>query len=372
MKKKTEESLNNPWYLIHGKDQDVVVSSRMRLARNLANFQFTPQLNPLEAQRILSIVIDAFNKIENGDQYQSVLVENMDKTSIKIMEERGILDSENLNNSAILIRNDGKLCCTVNSTDHLRLSSFASGFNFDQVFSQVKTTDDQLQHVIQFAASYDFGYLNASILDSGSGMKLSARMHLLGLSMKQQINSLAQDFANKNINFTAPFGPGGMENINGFGFVGTSLGSFYDISTRQSSEGSEFDQIAAISSECKKLIDLERRAREDMQKNQPSLIKNFMYRAVYLAKSSVFLSKREAVEIISGVKLGKDLNLLTGIDDSSLCALLLKIQDGHLEFVMNSENFKFEKDISDNQDKKIERLRAILLQEAFQDINLSV
>ncbi len=366
------KSLNEPWYLQSGIDQDVAVSTRIRLARNLANFPFPSQLSESDCERILSIVIDAFNHLENADQFHSVLAENMDSNSLKIMEERGIIDPSNLKKSAVLVRNDGKLACAINSSDHLRLISFASGFDFDQSFFQTKTTDDELQKIIQFAASYDFGYLNTSILDSGSGMKLSVRLHLPALSANGCIKSLLDGLSEKNINFTASFGPGGIENVSGENLSGTSLGSFYDISSRQSTEGSEFDQITAVSSECKKIIDAERKARTELLKKEPSFVKNFMYRAVYLAKSSVFLSKRESIEIISGVKLGKDLKLLTGIDDTNLCALLLRMQEGHLDFVMNSEKFKFEKDISDNKNKKIDRLRAILLQEAFQDINLSI
>ncbi len=366
------KELNEPWYLQAGTDQDVAVSTRIRLARNLANFPFPSRLDESESERILSIVIDAFNHLENADQFHSVLAENMNSNSIKIMEERGILDANNLKKSAVLIRNDGKLACAVNSSDHLRLISFASGFDFDQAFFQTKSTDDELQKIIQFAASYDFGYLNTSILDSGSGMKLSVRLHLPALSENGRIQSLLSELSEKNINLLASFGPGGSENVSGENLNGTSLGAFYDLCSKQSTEGSEFDQITAISSECKKIIDAERKARSELLKKEPSFVKNFMYRAVYLAKSSVFLSKRESIEIISGVKLGKDLKLLTGIDDTNLCALLLRMQEGHLEFVLDSEKFKFEKDLADDKNKKIKRLRAILLQEAFQDINLSI
>ena len=87
-----------------------------------------------------------------------------------------------------------------------------------------------------------------------------------------------------------------------------------------------------------------------------------------LAKSSFFISLREAIDIISGVKFGKDIGVFCGIEDSDLHALLYRVQEGHLEYVLDNGKFKFEKDIQDNRPRKIERLRALILQEAFENI----
>ncbi len=97
-----------------------------------------------------------------------------------------------------------------------------------------------------------------------------------------------------------------------------------------------------------------------------------MYRAVARARSSMFVSLREAISIISGVKWGKDMGFLTGIDDTELHALLYRIQEGHLEYVLKNGILNFEKEVNDVPQKKNERLRALILQEAFQDIKLAL
>ena len=87
-----------------------------------------------------------------------------------------------------------------------------------------------------------------------------------------------------------------------------------------------------------------------------------------MAKSSFFVSLREAIDIISGVKFGKDMGIFSGVEEAELHALLYRVQEGHLEYVLDNGKFKFEKDIQDNRPRKIERLRALILQEAFENI----
>lgn len=367
----SSESSANAWYACQGNDSDVVLSTRVRLARNLANFPFPSKLQGNDGQRIQSIVFDAVNQNEKRDEFHAISVEKLDPTGAAILKERGVLEETEGKDLGIIMSLDGKLSCTVNSVDHVRISSFASGLDYDGAYSLCHSFDEELQKYIQFAASYEFGYLTSSVFDAGSGMKLSFRLHLPSLSVQQKIASVASDLYKKGIQFTACFGAGGADKVSSQGGLGTSLGSCYQVSGFNSFTGSELDQAANVISAVKQIVEQERKARAECKEKNATDIRNDIYRSFALAKFSKFISLREAIDIISNLKWGRNMSLLTGIDDAGLHALLYRVQEAHIQMVLKSGSFNFEKDIADNTEKKVCRLRALILQEAFEDVRLA-
>ena len=364
--------MTDAWYTYEGQDNDVIVATRVRLARNLADFPFPEHLRPGDDERVISIVFDAFNQMPDGENFQAITMDRLDNLGMRILNERGAIDFHGSKKEGLVLRNDGKVSCTVNTGDHVQIKAFATGLDLDQTFRMVTAVDAGLQAKIQFAASYDFGYLTASTWDAGSGMKVSLRMHLPSVSASGGIRSLASMVMSEGFSFTATYGNGGYNNVDGTGGKGSSLGSYYTLDTVNSLSGTELDQMSAVVSMAAKIKDIERTSRDECMKKSPSSVKNYMYRALALARSSIFISLREAISIISGIKWGKDMGFLIGIDDTELHALLYRIQEGHLEYVLKNGDFHFEKDVKDFPQKKNERLRALILQEAFQDIKLAL
>lgn len=364
----SENSGTEAWYTYEGQDSDVIAATRVRLARNLADFPFPDRLRPGDDERVISIVFDAFNQLPDGDSFQAITMDKLDSLGWRILHERGALDFHGSKKEGLILRNDGRLSCTVNTGDHVQIKAFATGLDLDQTVRMVTAVDSGLQSKIQFAASFDFGYLTANTWDAGSGMKISLRMHLPSVAALGGIRSLASMVMSEGFSFTATYGNGGYNNVDGTGGNGASLGAYYTLDTVNSLSGTELDQMSAVVSMAAKIKDIERTSRDECKRNIPSNVKNYMYRSVSLARSSLFISLREAISIISGVKWGRDMGFLTGIDDTELHALLYRIQEGHLEYVLKNGVFHFEKDVKDVPQKKNERLRALILQEAFQDI----
>ncbi len=361
---------SDAWYTASGQESDVVLSTKICVARNLANFPFPKKLRGNDGERIQSIVFDAFNHLENGEEFKAVATNRLDEMGSRILRERGILSADGDQNTGIIMRTDGRVSCTVNFIDHLRISVFSAGMDLDGVLSLAHEIDKGLQQRIQFAASYDFGYLTSSVTDAGSGMKLSLRFHLPSLSLLGRIKDISADMTSRGISFATSFGSNAINTILGSSDFSASLGSYYEISSINSQSGSELDQLASIAAEAQKIKELERSAREECLKLMPSDVRNYMYRSLALARSSLFISLRESVSIISGIKWGLDMGLLDGISDTVLHALLYRIQEGHLQFVLKNGNFNFENDVNDNNTKKNERLRALILQEAFEHVKL--
>ncbi|MBO4404729.1 MAG: hypothetical protein J5780_05295 [Treponema sp.] len=367
MSVKTGEYSGDAWYTAAGKDDDVVLSSKVSLVRNLANFPFPSRLSPSEDEHIQAIVLDSFNRMDNAADFHTVKISSLDPNGFKIMCERGIL-CETDSRGALILRNDGRLSCTVNTGDHVVLSSFSSGSDMESVADFLSGIDSKLQESIQFAASCDFGYLNSSIFDSGSGMKLSFTFHLPCLTFSGKIPSLVRDVEADKLSLKGLFGAGGATVVSFSGGSGSSLGFYYTLETASSTGGSEMEQLLNIVSWAKRITDIERTERSDSAARMNAYMKNFIQRSTALSKASLFLSFREAVEIISAVKLGKDTGLLDGIENSALHALLYRIQDGHLGYVLKNGRFDFEKDVS-SEAQRIQWLRSMTLRETFEGIS---
>ena len=352
------------WYAYAGPENDVVLSTRVRLARNLANFPFPTHFKLDDAERVQSLVFDSFAHGQNPDRFQALATSDLDELGAKILTERGVLTDgvQKAPGSGIVMRTDGKIACTVNDGDHVRISAFVPGLDGDAAYALCHELDAQLQQTLQFAASYDFGFLTSRITDCGSGMKVSMRVHLPSISFNGKLADCFKTLQEKGVDIAACFGSGQGQ--------GTSLGAYYQIATRNSAVGSEFDQMAAIVAAVKYLAECERREREAVLQQRPTELQDAVLRAYALAKFSSLMPQRESVDIIAKLKWGKDTGLVSGIADSELCALLYRIQDGHLQFVLKNGTFHFPADIAEDRALQAQRLRALIVQEAFEPLHV--
>ena len=129
---------------------------------------------------------------------------------------------------------------------------------------------------------------------------------------------------------------------------------------------------ASVESAGKYLAEAERKFRKRCAENKSTQVRNIILRAFAEAKFSVLLSLKQSVSIVSAVKWGLDSGILQGIDDGVLCSLLYRVQDGHLEFLLKNGGFAFEADIQNDTRLKIERLRALIVQEAFEAVQFNL
>lgn len=364
-----------PWYTEKGPFQDVVISSRVRLARNLANFPFAMNFRGDDSERVQSLVFDAFSRIQSEEENFSFSV--VDSKSInddgrKLFEEWGVLKSSGFSKNprqnfpvetglVFQKKKSLSLSALVNFGDHVRISSFRAGLDFQACFSECSEIDGKLQKNLQFAATYDFGYLTCALKDAGSGMKISARIHIPGIVRTGKFSLVTEFLKDKNLDISPAFPQ--VSN-------GSAAGSFYLLSTKNSMRGSEFDQIAEFESACMYIAEIERKILADYADTKRTVVFNSVIRSYSLAKFSLLESLSETVEIISDLMVGLKCGFISGIEQEKLCELLFKIQPYHIIFLLKEGNFSFEKDILNDKKGKIDRLRALILHEAVQNISL--
>ncbi|MGI5057867.1 hypothetical protein [Treponema pectinovorum] len=357
------------WYSFSGKSGDVVLSTRVRLARNLADFPFPQKFRNDDAVRVQSLIFDAFLKSQKDDIYQTISVASLTPWGAKMLIERGLIKQSTLNSpgAGFVMRTNGKapnsgLVCTINDEDHLRISCFVAGMDCDKAFYSAHEIDELLQNSLQFAASYDFGYLTANPKNSGSGMKITARLHLPSTAFLRNIGPLADDLRAKGIRIDSAFG-NSVEH-------GGSLGSFYDLSSTNSGTGSEVEQLADFTGIIKSVIDAERKNRDIILQKHTTEITDRILKSFSHAKFALIFNLRDALSIVSDIKWGKNLSLIDGIEDSTLTALLYRIQEAHLGAVLKNGKFNFPIDIANDEKKQTARLRSLVMQDSFENLKI--
>lgn len=359
MNGKSDKKNPEIWYNTPAEEQDVIVSTRIRLARNLASFPFPSNFKNDDSLRVQNIIFDAFSKFENPENYQLMALKNVDSNAEKILSERGLYNCTT--GTGLITTLDGVSSCIVNDVEHVKISSFASGLNLKNAFQNCRKIDDEMQQFVQFAASKDFGYLNSSIFDTGSGMKVSLRLHLPALSYSGDIKDVIKEFQLKGFIFSDCFGVGS--------FFDSSVGAYYQISTSSCFNGNEIDQMAQVTSAAKYICDLERKKRAYFIDNKSTVIHNIVVKSFALAKFSILLTVRDCIDIISCLKWGLDSGYIAGIEDYELNSLLYRVQSGHLGYMMNTGSFSFEQDIESDSELKEQRFRAIVLKSVIEKIS---
>jgi len=350
---KTEKETS--WFAVTGPFDDVVLSTRVRIVRNLADFLFPLKMSEDDSQRIKALVYDAF---ASDTSYHFVDIKDMSEPGIQILKDKNIV-KEKLPQAVVLSTEDESIACLVNETDHIKISAFAAGLDCETAMKKAYKIDEFLQQKLQFAASYDFGYLSSRIKDCGSGMKITVRMFIPSIILAGQFDSVLALVQEKKLLLKPVFRSDEIADFSN---------CLFDLCTSNAAEGTEFDQMAGIQSIAALILKTERKIRQEFADNNPTVVLNFFKQSYARAMYSLLLSYEEAVSIVSAVKWGIQLGLVTGLSESELNALYFRTKSGHLKYLCDNFAFTFEEDIKSSENLQIKRLRTIVIQQAFEGI----
>lgn len=349
------------WYTEDGLEADVVLSSRVRIARNIDGFRFPLTIKADDAERVQSLVFDAFNHQEHPEQYQIIQMSNLDVLGRLILSERGVLepDSGNEHWRGIIVRNDGVLSVTVNMEDHVRIAAFSSGLSLFSCGKSTASVEDLLQKKLSFSTMPGFGYLSSGLFSTGTGIKASAIVCLSGLAMNGLLERVIRDFLAKGFILQGYYG---QRN-------GISLGCLYQIANLSASSGDSDSQLSVLNQAVTKLVELERKSRSELLRSRPTIVEDSVFRAIVTAKYARLLPLSEAIDLIHRIKLGLNLDLIKGIANHDLTALLYRIQNAHLRFVISNNTIIIEEELI-SEETRMDRLRAMIIQEVLKDADI--
>lgn len=354
------------WFYEKGQDEDVILSTRVKLVRNLVDFKFPKNLSEDDVRRINSLVEDAFNYDEN---FYFLKRDEISEYGMKTLKDNLMIKNSDF--SAIEINDFQKIFCLVNELNHLKIVKISSGFDCENAMKNIYKIDESLQNKLQFAASYDFGYLTSQIKDCGTGLKISLRIFIPSIIISGKFKNFLETIE-KNDFILKPILEK-SQNDDFFQNNGDFSNFFFDLIPQICQKGTELEQLAQIQSLGTYILKTERKIRTELADNNPTLVLNLVKSNFAKILNSLFLTYEDALSAIGIAKLGLEMNLLTGISEKDLNILLYSTKIVRLLILKNEllesdcENL-FEEDIKDNEILVLQRLRAIVIQEAFKNI----
>lgn len=323
------------WYLQNGKDSDIVISSRARLARNLAEFNFSNKYVKDESKSVMDKMEEITPSLGYGLKFCKM--DNIDDiTKISLMEKHLISPDfamRNNSNEAILINDDENICIMINEEDHLRMQVFSSGLEIDNLVALITEIDEKLEEMVNYAYNENYGYLTACPTNVGTGLRISIMVHLPGLTLTGNIGKVLRAVNSFGMNIRGIYGEGTE-----------SKGDVYQIFNNQSLGMTEKQIMKNVKSVTDKIIEQERLARKNLTK-KPLELEDRVYRSYGILANARKLSSNECRDLISDVKLGTDLGIITELNDSKIKQLELYTQAGNLQKYTGSELNAYDRDI---------------------------
>ena len=323
------------WYLQSGKESDVVVSSRIRLARNIIEYPFETRCSKKENEEIVNTIKEVLPSIGYG--LKILKLKDMDDiTKMSLVEKRLVSPDFVMNKNdigAIAINEEENICIMINEEDHLRLQVFAPGFEIEELLKLMVEIDTKFGKTLNYAYNDKYGYLTACPTNVGTGMRVSVMVHLPALTKTGNIQKVLHIINNFGMNIRGIYGEGSK-----------AAGDMYQISNKQTLGVSEEEIINNMKIIVEKIIEQERLARKYLAKHSIEL-EDKVYRSFGVISNCKKISSEEAREILSDVKLGTDLGIIKELDDLKVKKLYLYIKPANLQKYLGEVNDNYERDI---------------------------
>ncbi|OGX13107.1 MAG: protein arginine kinase [Omnitrophica bacterium RIFOXYB12_FULL_50_7] len=331
--------INQPvnWLRATGPESDVVISSRLRMARNIANFPFLSRLAGEQRTAIIQEVGEAVKKsnfLKNAYFISSMELPELDR---QFLLERHLVSRELFleeGKSAVAITPDEMVSLMVIEEDHLRLQVFQSGLNLVETWRIADEIDSELEKDLDYAFDATLGYLTACPTNVGTGIRASCMLHLPSLVLTKQVHKVLQALSKLNLAVRGLYGEGTQ-----------ASGNFFQFSNQITLGQPEDEIISNLEGVIRQVITHEREAREYLKKKRKGKMEDQIWRALAALKAARLMSSSEAVQLLSLVQVGIDVGVLEGqVTHTDLNQLFLLIQPAHLQKMNGKELGATERD----------------------------
>ena len=325
------------WLKGTGPNSDIVISSRVRLARNLNKIAFPHWAAKAQSEKTLATITEAVEKVDILKGTTIFKLADLDVLDKQFLVERHLMSREHAqkpNNKAVVIDHDEIVSIMINEEDHLRCQVMQSGFNLFEAWHIIDRIDDALAKELPYAFLDDWGYLTACPTNTGTGMRGSVMLHLPALVVTRQINKILA--AISKLSFTAR----GL-----FGEGTEATGNFFQISNQVSMGQSEIEVIESINSLIRQIVDQESQARQVLLTQNRAMLEDRINRSFGILKSARIISSQETLELLSMVRLGSDLGILKDLDSRKINELFIITQPAHLQKLEGKKLSSEERDI---------------------------
>ncbi len=325
------------WYEENGDYTDVVISSRVRLARNLKNYPFPNRLSDAGARALVKEVSEKLTDTKGEEGKLLVCRPNaMDEIERMAMVERHILSpaiAGKKQTTGLLMSENEAVCIMVNEEDHLRIQGMTGGMNIKTAFERANRMDNIAGKMMELAYDKKYGYLTACPTNVGTGLRASYMMFLPALGAAGKINRLADEVGKYGVALRGMYGEGteGTANI-------------YQISNQKTLGSSEEEIIENLNNIVLQVILQERKRREYVLINNFEVIEDQIYRSYGVLKYTKQINAKDAMTLLAQIKLGFDIEILKSETPVNVFRLMMEIQPANLHFQLGKNVGSMERD----------------------------
>ena len=315
---------NGEWLRGVGQVSDVVISSRIRLARNLAAYPFLATATSTERTEIYRCLLDGIASVCDGEEMLVVDLERTDSIDRELLVERHLISRQHMNSEGtrgVTITPSETRALMINEEDHLRIQALRSGLELEALWEDVSRVDDALGSRLAFAFDRQFGYLTACPTIVGTGIRVSVMLHIPALKLTKEIERVTRAARDMRLAVRGMYGEGT-----------DAVGELYQVSN-QTALGKTEEQIIESFSKIiiPKIVDYERTARKSLARHSPHRLDDKIWRAYGLLSNARSISSEETQALLSPIRMGVHMGRFDALDVPTLNELFLNCQPAHLQ-----------------------------------------
>jgi protein arginine kinase len=320
----TEHALSD-WMCGKGPDSDIVISSRVRIARNLNMLPFPMLATNQQSKEILETLSHVLESKElaNLGQFNEVLLSDLNELEKRVLVEKHLISPNLANesrNGAVLISDNEAASIMINEEDHLRIQCLYPGFQLEEAWEMASQIDDIFEDQVDYAFDETRGYLTSCPTNVGTGIRASVMIHLPALVLTQQMNRLLPAITQVGLAVRGIYGEGSE-----------AVGNLFQISNQITLGQSETEIIENLHSVAKQIIEHEKAAREKLMLESSTRVKDRIQRSFGILSFAEVMDSKEASQRLSDVRLGLDLGIIDGVSSDVLNELIVMSQTGFLQ-----------------------------------------
>lgn len=322
-----------------GPEADIIITSRIRLARNLAGMPFPHCMHEKQGKQIVEQVKQALQSLEIGSKVGKFDYARLDELSLldrQILVEKHLISPQHAEEDgvkAVALSQDESVSIMVNEEDHLRLQCIFPALRLQDCWRLADELDDVLEQTLNFSFDQNCGYLTACPTNTGTGLRASVMAHLPVLVMTKQAGRVLAALSQVGLAVRGLYGEGTE-----------AIGNLFQISNQITLGKSEEEIVQNLEAVAIQVVNQERRAREALQKKIGHQLEDRLYRAYGILTNARVISSEEALSLLSELRLGVDLHIIEGIGRQTINELMVTIQPAYLQGLGSREMSPLERD----------------------------
>jgi len=308
------------WFETSGTASDIVISTRVRLARNVTTYPFPSRMKPEQARELVNRADDAIHASALGASFTKYDFDALDEVQRGVFVEQHAASKELANGTlprALLLSDDAHISIMVNEEDHLRIQIMGAGLCIDECIADAEKIDLLMDEALHYAFDETYGYLTACPTNLGCGMRLSVMLHLPALTESGSIRSIIAQAGKLGFTVRGIYGEGTQ-----------AEGAVYQLSNALSLGRTESETAARLKDVTMRIIEAERNLREKLAETNRIYLEDRVYRALGILQNARTMSSEEAIRLLSDLRMGAD--RIAPVDPATIDRLMCEIRPYHV------------------------------------------